>query len=431
MNIHSRKNKFMLNYKIIAVIKKELREKLFSKSFLLMTLLIPLFMFGILGLQTFLIEYSEDDVSLIIVSENTDFLRQLDEEFDKSEYVKSGQYKITFENVQKKNTADFISGHKSELLGDKINGIVVFPSSSLEDKKVEYYSKTPNSINIFNRIKEPINKVLIDNYFIGKNITGKDLNFAREDVDFSGFKISEGSEIEKATEGNTIVAFLFTFLLYISLLMIGSMMMTSVIEEKNSRVVEILLSSLNSRDLLIGKVLGTSITSVIQMVVWLSPLILVISTTIFLIPKEYMVTISYGQVGYFLLNYLIGLITFLGLFASVGSMFENSQDAQQGMWPILILIMIPFFISLGMISNPENSIAKISSMLPFASLIVMPARMSIVDIPMWQLGISLIVSIITMIFVFIAAGKIYRIGILKTGKKPKLTEIINWLRTSS
>jgi len=316
-------------------------------------------------------------------------------------------------------------------MGDKLNGIVVIPSSSLEDKKVEYYSKTPNSINIFNRIKEPINKVLIDNYFSGKDITARDLNFAREQVDFSGFKISEGSEIEQATEGNTIVAFLFTFLLYISLLMIGSMMMTSVIEEKNSRVVEILLSSLNSRDLLTGKVLGTSITSILQMVVWLSPLLLLISTTIFLIPKEYMVTISYGQVGYFLLNYLIGLITFLGLFAAVGSMFENSQDAQQGMWPILILIMIPFFISIGMISNPENSIAKISSMLPFASLIVMPARMSIVDIPLWQLGISLIVSIITMIFVFVAAGKIYRIGILKTGKKPKLTEIINWLRTNN
>src|SRR4030042_4937894 len=109
MNIHSRKNKYMLNYKIIAVIKKELREKLFSKSFIIMTLLIPLFMFGILGLQTFLIEYSNDDVNLIITSEDPEVLNQLNLEFSKSEVVKSGQYKISYESVVQNKIEEFVN----------------------------------------------------------------------------------------------------------------------------------------------------------------------------------------------------------------------------------------------------------------------------------------------------------------------------------
>lgn len=420
----------MLNYKILAIIKKELREKLFSKSFILVTLLIPVLIFGILLLQTFLIHYSNDEVKLIITAENNVLLDQIAAEFNKSEVVKSGQYKISFEVIQKDRVEEYISNHKTKILNDELNGIVFIPDSSLETKKAEYFSKTPNSLNILNSIKEPINRVLIDNYFTGKNITERDLSFARGDVNFSGFKISRGNEIEQASEGNTIVAFLFTFLLYMSLLLIGSKMMASVIEEKTSRVVEILLSSVESRDLLAGKILGTTVTSIIQMIVWLSPLILLISTTIFLIPKEYIVTISYSHILYYLLNYFFGLITFLGLFASVGSLFENSQDAQQGVWPIMILIMIPFFIAIGMVSNPENSIAKIASLLPFASIIVMPGRMSIVEIPVWQIILSLVINIATMLFVFAAAGKIYRIGILKTGKKPTIREIIGWLKNS-
>jgi ABC-2 type transport system permease protein len=421
----------MFNYKVLAVIKKELREKLFSKSFILTTLLIPLFMFGILGIQTFLIQFSDEKVSLIIAGEDQNFISRLREEFENQEEVKNKINNINFEIMDKEEIESFVNRHKDDLLEDKLNGIVFIPESSYSLKKVGYYSKTPNSASVFNTIRGPINKVLMDLYFSGLNLTSEDISYATMGVDFNQYKISSDKEIEEAGGGNMIVAFLFTFLLYMSLLMIGSRMMTSVIEEKTSRVVEILLSSMDSRDLLTGKILGTTITSVLQMVVWLSPLILLISTTWFMLPQEFIISIDFSQILYFLFNYFIGLITFLGLFASVGSLFENSQDAQQGMWPILILIMIPFFIAIGMISNPETSIVRISSMLPFTSLIVMPARMTIVDVPSWQFILSILVNTAVMLLIFPVAGKIYRIGILKTGKKPKITEIIKWLRYSS
>jgi ABC-2 type transport system permease protein len=135
-----------------------------------------------------------------------------------------------------------------------------------------------------------------------------------------------------------------------------------------------------------------------------------------------------GQILYFLFNFFIALITFMGMFASVGAIFDNDQDAQSGIWPLMIIIMIPFFVAMGMQGNPDNNLAKVGSMFPFASLIIMPARMSLIDVPWWQMLISVVVNIATLLIIFPISGKIYRVGILMTGKKPKWGEVIKWLK---
>ena len=206
------------------------------------------------------------------------------------------------------------------------------------------------------------------------------------------------------------------------------MMMRSVVEEKNSKIVEILLSSVQSKELMTGKIIGTALTGLLQMVIWISPIIVLVSSSLFMIPQEYMPTISAGQILYFLLNYFIGLITFLGLFATVGAIFDNEQDAQSGIWPIMLLVMIPFFISISIMKNPDTVLAKVTSLLPFSSIIVMPARMSLVEIPIWQFALSIVVNIGVMLAIFPFAGKIYRIGILLTGKKPQWSEVLKWLK---
>ena len=210
--------------------------------------------------------------------------------------------------------------------------------------------------------------------------------------------------------------------------MIGSMVMQSVIQEKANRIVEVLLSSVKSKELMMGKIFGAAITGVIQMAIWLSPVILVISTTWFALPKEMTFNITLGQIGYLLINFFIGLLTFVGLFATVGSIFEDPQDAQSGMWPVLLLIMIPFLIAMAMMQNPENQIAKIASMFPFAAIIVMPTRMTLMDVPTWQVVVSFFVNIGTVLLLFPVAGKIYRVGILMTGKKPKWSEVVKWFK---
>lgn len=419
----------MLNRRTLAIIKRELKVRLFSRTFIIMTLLIPLFMFGILGLQTFLIHYTDvDNAFLIVASESQKVLDNVQTEISKMPKNQDGNIEFMFEKLEKSKLEGRLNNIRIEILEEKITGLIFIPDQALKSKQVEYYSKNPNNNILLNKIKPSINKVLTDMYFIGRQLSFEELEFAKNNVDFNGYRISADKEIKEEGMGNTILSFLFTFLLYMSLLFTGQMTMTSVIEEKSNKIVEVLLSSVSSKELMTGKIIGTSITGLAQMAIWISPLIILISTTWFVLPPELTLKLSMWHLLFFLFNYFVALITFLGLFATVGSIFDNPQDAQSGIWPIMMLIIIPFFIAIGMQTNPENQIARIASFVPFASLIVMPARITLVDIPLIQLIISIVINIAAMILIFILAGKIYRVGILITGKKPKWSEVVKWFK---
>lgn len=418
----------MINYRIIALIRRELREKLLSKTFILMTILLPFLMFGIFGVQTFIMSFDSEKNIIEIIASSSDIATNLQSVIGESNFVKDSTIIPIISYMGKSEFDEYIKTKKDDLLNENITGIVFIPESALIDKKIQYYSRTPKNLRLLERIDNPINQVLIEKYFQSKNIPVEELKYAQLSVDISSFKISEGEEIKEEGYGNLILSYLFSFLLYLSLLMMGSMVMQTVIQEKSNRIVEVLLSSVTSQELMIGKILGAAITGLLQMTIWISPVILVASTTWFVLPENLTIDITFIQVAYLLFNFFLGLLIFVGLFATVGSIFEDPQDAQSGMWPVMMLIMIPFFISISMIENPSNPVASIASMSPFAAVIVMPAKMAMVDVPLWQVLVSTLVNILTVIAIFPIAGKIYRVGIMMTGKKPSWIEVVKWLK---
>lgn len=412
-----------------AILRRELREKLFSKSFITMTLFIPLFIIGIMALQTYIMTFEDDDnVVLILASESDHLLQKLKKEFAEEEYVKSGFYLIRYEHLSGISMEASLEKHKKDLSKETVTGYFYLPEKAMKDKSITYYSLNPNNRTLFSRVKDQINKVLLDIYFSDKQLSEDELAFAKKSVDIKGMRVGLDESVKEESYGNSIAAFLLTFLLYMSLIMNGTIMMKSVLEEKSNRIVEVLLSSIRPIDMMAGKILGTAITGIIQMAVWLSPMMIIIGTNWFKLPANFELQLDPMMLVYFLFNFFIALVTFLALYAAVGAMFDNDQDAQNGMWPVMMLIMIPFFIALGMQGNPGNELARISSMLPFASFIVMPARASVIDVPAWQFILSNLVGVGTLLIMFPLTAKIYRTGILMTGKKPTWGEIVKWLR---
>ena len=419
----------MFNKRTLVIVKRELKTRLFSRSFIIMTLLIPIFLLGIIGFQTFLATYESDkDTKLIVVSESGEIIKLLAHDFGELPFIKKGYYSIAFDSLQKTTIHQFVNSKKGDLLSSKLTGIIYVPDSALTNKRIQYYSPNPNNGTVFNKLKVTLNQVLIDEYFKDKKLSAEEITFARTNVDFEGYRITKEEKIEEEGYGNIIVSFLFTFFLYFSLLMIGTMLMRAVVEEKATKIIEVLLSSVNSTELMTGKILGAAITGVLQMAIWLLPIVILVTTSWFALPPDFAIKLDVSLILFFLYNYFVSLVTFLGLFAAIGAMFDNDQDAQSGIWPVMMLIMIPFFISIGMQQNPENTIAKIASILPFASLIVMPARMTLIAVPVLQVIVSVLVNFFVMISVFYFSGKIYRVGILMTGKKPGWQDVIKWLR---
>ena len=422
----------MLNRRTLAIIKRELRMKLFSKSFILMTLLVPLFMIMIFSIQYFVQSMSEEQKSdIIILSDSEEILNKVQNEIFQTDHFKTGDLTSRTERTELSGFQTKLNKVKADLIAQKITGVVYIPSTSLQSKEVEFYSSNPNNSTLFYKIKPSINKALVEIYFASKQLTQDEIKFARKDVEINGFRISSDEKVAQEGYGNRIAMVLFTFLLYMALIFSGAMTMNAVVEEKSNKIVEVLLSSASSTELMAGKIFGTVIVELIQMIIWLSPIVLLISTSWFFIPQEFMPQMSIGYILYFLFNYALALITYVALYATVGAIFDNPQDAQSGVWPLILLIMIPFFIALGLESSAQTSFAVIASLFPFASLLVMPARMILVEVPLWQILLSSLINILLLMGIFKLAGKIYRIGILLTGKKPKWSEVIRWLKMST
>jgi len=419
----------MFNYRILGILKRELREKLLSKAFIIMTLAIPALMFLFIGFQTLIMSYEGDEnTSIEIITESTQLTNNFQNDFSQLPFIKNGYYSLTFNTVPKETLIEYIDKKRKDLLDENLTGIVFIPNTALEDKKIEYYAKTPKNMTVTRKLRSHINRILVTDYFDEKNLSENDLSYARMGVDFAELKVTKDEKIEEEGFGNMALAYIFTFLLYLSLIMMGQMTMQTVMEEKASKVVEVLLSSVSSKEFMTGKILGAAITGAGQMVIWLLPLAILSFTAWFSLPEEVSISVTAGQLAYYLINFFLGLVTYIALFATLGSIFETAQEAQSGMWPIMMLIIIPFFIALSMANNPANPIAAVASMFPFASIIVMPARMTVIDVPLWQLALSICVNLATIYFIFPIAGKIFQIGILRTGKKPKWSEVVKWLK---
>ncbi len=417
--------------KVKGIIKRELKDKLFAKSFIIMTLLIPGIIILSIGIQAWVNSYEEESASkALIVSEIPGLTNELKEEFNQDKSIKAKDYIISYDEMSKADFEINIKKLKPLLLDESLNAIIFIPKTALKNKELIYYSKNPKNRALKSKLGSVINNVLVAKYFSGRELNKKDIAFAKKSIDFNSMKVS-AEKIQEEGLGPEILSFGFTFLLYMGLMLSGTLILRSVIEEKSNRIVEVLLSSVSSSDLMIGKIIGASITSLAQMFIWLVPVIIIFSTSWFMLPVKFTFSISIWEWLYFFLNFLIGIVTFLGLFAAVGAIFDNDQDAQSGLWPLMMLIMIPFFIALSVGNNPSNSLAVWTSVLPFSSIIVMPARMTLVDVPVYQFVISIIVNLATLIVIFPVAGKIYRIGILMTGKKPTWKEVAGWVKLKS
>ncbi len=417
--------------KVKGIIKRELKDKLFSKSFIIMTLLIPGIIVLSVGIQVWIKSFDNDTTEkVLIISEIPELTSELRSEFEKDKTTPKKDFQLTYDEMSREQFQKNLVKLKPLLLDESINGIIFIPKDAIKNKKLEYYSKNPKNRILKSKLGSVINNVLVAKYFSGRNLNNEDIKFAKEMITFNSMKVSKEA-IEKEGFGPEILSFGFTFLLYMGLILSGTLMLRSVIEEKNNRIVEVLLSSVSSNDLMIGKIIGASITALAQMFIWLIPIFIIFSTTWFMLPIKFTFSISVWEWLYFFLNFLIGIVTFLGLFAAVGAIFDNDQDAQSGMWPVMMLIMIPFFIALSVGNNPQNTLSVWTSLLPFSSLIVMPARMTLIDVPTSQFIISIVVNLATLILIFPIAGKIYRIGILMTGKKPTWKEVATWVRVKA
>ncbi len=295
----------------------------------------------------------------------------------------------------------------------------------------------------------------MDNLSTSSNVDGETIARVRSIVEERG-PVSlrtmrmggDGTVSESSTEVATIIGMVFTILIYMFILMYGNMVMQAVLEEKKSRVVEVMVSSVKPVNLLIGKIVGIGLVGVTQLAIWaILGGILFSGVSLFLASPEQaavmsadmgeldmegimstVMGINWLEIGfYFLLFFIGGYVLYAAIFAMFASAVDSEEDTTQFMTPVTLIIVFAFFAGFYSVGNPDGPLAFWASLIPFSSPIVMMVRIPF-GIPLWEKLLSIVLLYGTFILISILAAKIYRVGILMYGKKPSFKEMIKWTR---
>lgn len=412
-----------------AVLKMHLKQQMLSKAFVWSTLLLPVMMFVIILVQASLIRLDAVEPSKVFVaSEDGALLQSLQTAFSAREEVTSGAYTMEYQQVDDTALQPYLDSKRGVILEDSNNGLFFIPDAAAADKHVRFYSTNVGNQVLRDNITGTINEVLNRSYFRNSSLAQADIDYAVKEIEIEGLRVSDTGEAGGSV-GNFAVGFGMAILLMISMMGIVMPFSAAIIEEKTNRAVEVLLTSVSPRELLAGKILARAITGVCQMVIWLMPLFVVmLDPTILDIPPEYSIDISFGMVLFFIVNYVLGLTILLAIWGGFSAMFDSTQDAGNSLWPVTILMWMPFYAVFSLFRNPANSVAEILSMTPFTSLYVMPLRMAIVEVPVWQSLVALALNGLIFYGAIVAGGKIYRISVLSIGQQPSMQQFLTWLR---
>lgn len=436
--------------KIGIIIGREFNERVRKKSFIITTLLTPLLIIGLMVAPTLLMTYSSSETKKIGVVDDSGIIAP---QLYSNEEVQFEHLQLPIETVrQLPPDAYFAILHIC-------NDIMSNPTAA------RLYTDTSVGMGLETGICSQIESIIEAEKLKSYNIENIQQILAQIEtkVSLQTFKSSADQEKEESATSSivaTVIAYILSFMLYMFLIIYGAMVMQSVIEEKNNRVLEVMVSSVRPFQMMLGKILGVASVAVVQILTWLV-IILVAGAFLVpaLLPEDITAAIAMMQqgasagvaapdadvdllqalltltdIGYIakifatLLLFMVGgFLLYAAMFAAVGSSVDNPQDAQQLQLPITLPIILALIIMINVIYDPTSEIAFWFSMIPFTSPIVMMARIPY-DIPMWEIIVSLVLLYATFAVTVWGAAKIYRVGILMHGKKPTLKELWRWMR---
>lgn len=431
--------------KIGIVIEREYMERVKKKSFIITTILMPMLMLVLMALPAIIMNYVDSSATTVSVIDNGSMiLPQL-----------KNTESLTFRPATDA-TVD------SALTRDGIDAVLVIPENILTGNRsgLKYYANGPSSVGTETGIVDQINSIIETERLKGYNIANLDdiLESVKSNVSLTTVRADKDSEESNSSMFSYGVGIGMTFVLYMFLLIYGQMVMTSIIEEKGNRVLEVVVSSVKPAQLMMGKIVGVALVAVTQMVIW-GILIALMSAYLLpaLMPADAMADVAAVQSGNFdsisdqssieiiqavgmlgnvshilslialMTVFLVfGFLLYSSIFAAVGSSVDNIQDASQLTSFAVFPIIFGLIFAMVAATDPMGSVAFWMSMFPLTSPMVMVARIPF-GIPAWEIALSLVLLAIGFIAMVWLAGKIYRVGIFMYGKKPSIKELIRWV----
>ena len=414
-----------------SVVRREYVERVKTRAFILSTLGMPLLIIGVMVLSVVvgaLAQGSEQQIALV------DFTRQLGEPV--TEALERAGYDI--------EVADPAAGTEDldqRVLDDELEAYLVLDDRTASEASFIYRAKEPPGGTRSRLIRSIVVEEVVDQRLslmedgesVRRLFEGGALGFEPVGIDEADV---EEAEVERIT--GTITGIGGGIILYTMMLIYGAQMLQSVLEEKQSRVVELVISSLRPWQLMLGKIVGVGAVGLTQVAIWIGCVALLATLALPVLLSALPTTegasevLQYlpgpGAVALLVVFFLLGYFLYSSLFAAVGAMCRNLQEASQAQTPIIILIIVPFVLQMTTIEGGGMPWMNWVALFPFFSPIMMYPRAVMGTVPWWMVGASMVLMVLTVWGTSWVAGRIYKVGILSQGNRPSLRELVRWVR---
>lgn len=412
------------------VIEREYLERVKRKSFIITTLVVPIVMIALMAAPTLFMIFGKSDEKVVQVVDNTG---QIASRLQGNEEIKFVASTAPVDTLRANNDIEAILVINADAITNPGKSSTLLSRGSVPLMTDSY---------ITDQITKAIEDIRLESY----NIDGihEILDSIKANVTLSTVRIDKEEATETSSGLSYVMSMIMDLMLYMFILIYGQMVMTSIIEEKNNRVLEIVVSSVSPFQLMMGKIAGVGLTAITQILIW--ALIIGAGSAVavpFLTPdtlgadapQELVAAMTQVTDAGFLIELFVttvlffigGFLLYASIYAAIGSAVSNVQDASQLSTIATLPIIIGIVGSMSIMNNPDGGLAFWLSIIPLTSPMAMMARVPY-GVPVWELALSIVLLYATFVFMIWLCAKIYRVGIFMYGKKPSLTEIIKWAR---
>src|SRR6516165_3158956 len=421
------------------VIQREYLERIRSKAFIIMTLLMPVFLASTILIPALLSNMKSGVTRrIVLVASNPEIADGIKQQLTAPPVADASrsplEKKSEAPHFAVEITTDTSDGERDKLRRDvsdgTIDGFLWLSDSDLTNRKVVYSAKDVTDFGESIELRNAVQSAVVKRQLGQKGMSEIEVDSVLKPIDLDSIRIEKGKE---GASGIAVflVSFTMVMLLYVNVLVYGFAVMRSVIEEKSSRILEVLLSSVTAKQLLAGKIIGVGAVGLTQALIWLA-IAGALSIPRIGAAHSMLSNVRIPTVGIiaFAVFFLLGYFLYSTMYAALGAMVNSDQEAQQVQWPAMLPIIFSIVLATPVLQHPNSQLAFWTSMVPFFAPILMFVRIMAETPPLWQIALCIVLMLVTTWGLLGLSSRIYRVGILMYGKRPTLPELRRWLRYS-
>jgi len=429
-------------HKLRAVVRREFNARVRTKTFVLATVIGPVLMAGMMIVPALLSTSQSSGRHLVILDGTGRGLGNTAQTSLSATFP--GSYSIDVVNASGDLTTiqDSLIAHidaPEGAAGRSIDGVVILDPALLDSDSIAYYGSNVSSMSDMRDLSRGLRQAVVVERLTASGVNLTLVQEAQRPFHLSTERVAGGQLTGESGEASFALAYAMAFLLYLALLLYGVQVMSAVIEEKTNRINEILVSSLRPFDLLMGKVIGVGSAGLMQLGIWVGTAMLLTTfraeiAGAFGVPANLVMqipipTVSPALMVVFLTFFLLGFFLYAAAYAAVGAMCNTLQETQQASMPVTLTIIVAFFMVFNVLNDPNGTMAHVMSLIPMFAPLVVPVRYSLNPLSPIELLASAGMTILGVIVVVWVAARVYRVGILMHGKRPKIKQLATWIRT--